>query len=304
MKKIIIGSRGSKLSLAYVEQAKHQIFKNLKDINIETRTIKTSGDIHNNIKLSTIGGKNLFCKEIEENLLEKKIDIALHSLKDMEAKEHPDLTIAAFIKRNDHRDVIVSSKINNFEDLKKKIALIGSSSKRREFQLKKINKNISIKNIRGNVDTRIKMLEEKKLDGIILAAAGVKSLKMDNKISFFLNTNEVLPAAGQGIIALQCRKKDSSILDILKRVNDRKAHLCGLAERTMLKTIGGDCDTAVGAFAEISKETLKLKAQLFSDDGKDSYNFELSGRSIDAEKIGANVGQSLLKLSRNKFKKK
>ena len=159
--------------------------KELNEENIHFKAIKTSGDINQNIKLSEIGGKKLFCKEIEEKLLNKEIDIAVHSLKDMETVENIDLTIGAYIKRNDYRDVIVSDKIKSLEDLKGKL-IIGSSSRRRELQLKKINKNISVKSMRGNIDTRIKKLDEEKLDGIMLAAAGVKSLNLKSKIGLFL----------------------------------------------------------------------------------------------------------------------
>ena len=174
--------------------------------------------------MSEIGGKKLFCKEIEEKLLKKEIDIAVHSLKDMETKEDDRLTIGAFIKRNDFRDVIISNKIKSLKDLQRKI-VIGSSSRRRELQLKKINKNISITSMRGNIDTRIKKLEEEKLDGVILAAAGVKSLNLDNKIGFCFKIEEVLPAAGQGIIAVQCNKDDNTIKKFLKNINDQETEI-------------------------------------------------------------------------------
>jgi hydroxymethylbilane synthase len=219
MKKIIIGARGSKLSLAYVSKVKNLILKNSQDIDIQVKTIKTSGDIHKDAKLSEIGGKNLFCKEIEENLLKKNIDIAVHSLKDMESEEHVSLMIGAFIKRNDPRDVLIGNKIKKLSELNNELK-IGSSSKRRELQLKKINKNISVVNIRGNIDTRIKKIEEKKLDAIILAAAGVKSLNLENKISLTFETNDMLPAVGQGIIAVQCKKDDKLVIDIIKKIND------------------------------------------------------------------------------------
>ncbi len=303
MKKITIGARGSKLSLAYVKRVKNLILQTSKNIGIEIKTIITSGDIHKNKKLSEIGGKNLFCKEIEENLLENNIDIALHSLKDMESVEHNDLIIGAYIKRNDHRDILIGSKIKKITDLKKGI-IIGSSSKRRELQLKKISENINVVNMRGNVDTRIKKLENEEFDAIILAAAGVKSLNLKDKISLFFETNEILPAVGQGIVALQCRKNDKLTLDIINKINDKNSNLCAKAERTMLKTIGGDCETAVGGFAKIINNTLKLKAQLFSDDGKNCYNFELTGRDDEAVKIGKKVGIKLLSLAGDKYKKK
>ena len=303
MKKIIIGARGSKLSLAYVLKVKSLILESSKDIDIHVKTIKTSGDIYKDIKLSEIGGKNLFCKEIEENLLENSIDIAIHSLKDMESEEHKDLMIGAFIKRNDPRDSLVGNKIKKLSDLKNG-SKIGSSSRRRELQLKKINKNISVINIRGNIDTRIQKIEEKKLDAIILAAAGIKSLKLEKKIGLTFETNEMLPAIGQGIIAVQCRKNDNLILNIIKKINDQETSLCAIAERKMLQTIGGDCETAVGGLAEISNNNLRLKAQLFSDLGNDSYNFEMSGRDVDASYIGKTVGEKLLNLAGEKFKKK
>ena len=165
MIKITIGARGSKLSIAYVEKVKELLIQrnnDLKEENINFKAIKTSGDMNQNVKLSEIGGKNLFCKEIEEKLLKNEIDIAVHSLKDMESKEDSNLVIGAYIKRNDYRDVIISNKIKSLEDLKGKI-VIGSSSKRRELQLKKINNNISVKSMRGNIDTRIKKLEEDNL---------------------------------------------------------------------------------------------------------------------------------------------
>ena len=303
MKKIIIGARGSKLSLAYASKVKSLILEISKDINIHIKAIKTSGDIHKDTKLSEIGGKNLFCKEIEDNLIKNEIDIAVHSLKDMESVEHKDLIIGAFIKRSDPRDTLISNKIKNLRELNRKV-IIGSSSRRRELQLKKLNKNISVINMRGNIDTRIQKVEENKLEAIILAAAGVKSLNLENKISIIFETNEMLPAVGQGIIAVQCRKEDKLILDIIKKINDNETSLCAKAERQMLKTIGGSCETAVGGLAEIRNNNLKLKAQLFSDTGEENFDYELTGKDIDASNIGKAVGEKLLNLAGEKFKKK
>ena len=306
MTKITIGARGSKLSIAYVERVKDLLIQRNKDLNRENihfKAIKTSGDINQNIKLSEIGGKKLFCKEIEEKLLKKEIDIAVHSLKDMETEENEKLTIGAFIRRNDFRDVIISSKIKSLEDLQRKI-VIGSSSRRRELQLKKINKNISVISMRGNIDTRIKKLEEDKLDGIILAAAGVKSLNLDKKIGFSFKIEEVIPAAGQGIIAVQCNKNDSAIKNFLKNINDQETEICARSERAMLETIGGDCETAIGGLAVVENNNLRLKAQLFSDSGLKSYEYEMTGKISEAVNIGKSVGEELLKLAGSEFKKK
>ena len=306
MKKITIGARGSKLSLAYVEKVKNLILEKSKDLNdgdFVIKTIKTSGDIHSNIKLSEIGGKNLFCKEIEENLLENNIDIAVHSLKDVESEQNQDLVIGAYIKRNDPRDVLISKKIKNLNELTKGVK-IGSSSRRRELQLKKINKDISVLNIRGNIDTRIQKLKDQKLDAIVLAAAGVKSLHLENEIGLVFETSEILPATGQGIIAVQCRKDDGPIKDTIKKINDTETSLCAIAERKMLQTIGGNCETAIGGLAEITNNNLILKAQLFSDEGDESFDYKFTGRDIDAANIGKTVGEKLLNLAGNKFKRR
>ena len=305
MTKITIGARGSKLSLAYVAKVKELLVKNnneLKEENIDFKVIQTTGDLNPDKNISEIGGKNLFCKEVEESLLNKEIDIAVHSLKDMEANENDNLLIGAYVKRNDFRDVIVSERIKNISDLKDGIK-IGSSSKRRELQLKKINNKIIIINIRGNIDTRIKKIREKKLDGLILAAAGVKSLNLDKMIGFTFESKNILPAIGQGIIAVQCRKEDN-IKNFIKKINDNDTRLCAMAERKLLQTIGGDCDTAIGGLAEIKNKNLKLKAQLFSDTGEESFEHELIGRESDASFIGKSVGEKLLNMAGDKFKKK
>ena len=305
MAKITIGARGSKLSLAYVAKVKELLIRNnneLSEENLDFKMIKTSGDLNSNKIISEIGGKNLFCKEIEESLMKKEIDVAVHSLKDMESTENDKLLIGAYIRRNDFRDAIISDKIKNINDLTDGVK-IGSSSRRRELQLKKINKKISVINIRGNIDTRINKIAENNLDGVILAAAGVKSLQLNKKISFIFECDHVLPAVGQGIIAVQCRK-DDKIKNLIEKINDNRTSLCAIAERKMLQTIGGDCDTAIAGLAEITNNNLKLRAQLFSDNGEESFEYELICKDIDASSIGKSVGEQLLKLAGEKFKKK
>ena len=306
MKKITIGARGSKLSQAYVGKVKELILRNNENFSKESivvKTIKTSGDIYNKSKLSEIGGKKLFCKEIEEDLLANNIDIAVHSLKDMESEEHSDLMIGAFIKRNDPREALISEKIKDLNKLKPNTK-IGSNSRRRELQLKRVNKNFNFVNMRGNIDTRINKFPNNNLDGIILAVAGVKSLNLEKKISLIFETSQMMPSLGQGIIAVQCRKNDMFVQNILKEINDNDTSLCAKAERNLLKTIGGDCDTAIGGLAIINGQNLILKAELFSDDGKDKFTCEISGKINEAFKIGKTAGQKLLELAGSKFKLK
>tara|TARA_B110000967_G_C18707084_1_gene470808 strand:+ start:1 stop:918 length:918 start_codon:yes stop_codon:yes gene_type:complete len=305
MKKITIGARGSKLSLAYAAKVKKLILdaeSSLFNGDIDIQSIKTSGDIYHDKKLSEIGGKNLFCKEIEENLLTKKIDIAVHSLKDMATEEIPSLNIGAYIERNDPRDVYVSFKFSNLKELKN--GFIGSSSRRRDLQLKLINKHVLVKNIRGNIDTRIQKLKDGLYDGIILALAGVKTLKLEENIKYIFTVEEMLPAVGQGIIAAQCRKNDLTITKLLKKINNEETKQCAVAERSLLKILGGDCDTAVGGLAIIRNKELILSAQLFSDSGDQDFIYKAKGKRENGVNIGELVGTELLKKAGNSFKKK
>jgi len=305
MKKITIGARGSKLSLAYAGKVKKLILESESSLfkdDIEIKSIKTSGDIFHDKKLSEIGGKNLFCKEIEESLITKKIDIAVHSLKDMASEEIPSLNIAAYIERNDPRDVFVSFKHSNLIELKD--GIMGSSSRRRDLQLKLINKDVLVKNIRGNIDTRIQKLKEGLYDGIVLALAGIKTLKLEENIKYIFSVEEMLPAVGQGIIAAQCRKDNTNIIKLLKRINNEETKQCAIAERSLLKTLSGDCDTAVGGLATIQNNELILFAQLFSDNGDQDFTYKIKGKREDGLSLGEIAGTELLKKAGNSFKKK
>ena len=206
-KKIIIGSRGSKLALIYAERAKTRILEFCPEVEI--KKITTTGDINQKDRLSEIGGKGLFSKQIENELLSEKIDIAVHALKDMPSNETEGLLTNCFLKRNDPREVLISNSNNLFKDLKPN-SIIGTSSFRREFQLKKIRNDLNYKLIRGNVDTRIKKLNEKLYDAIILSYAGIQSLKLDKNISQIFSTREIIPSVGQGVVALQCKKNNSA----------------------------------------------------------------------------------------------
>ena len=304
MKKIVIGARGSKLSLAYADKVKKKLLEKVPELAedlIVIQSITTSGDIFYDRKLSEIGGKNLFCKEIEESLLKKEIDIAVHSLKDMASEEIKNLNIAAYIERNDPRDVFISFKFNNIKEIKN--GVIGSSSRRRDLQLKTLNKDILVKNIRGNIDTRIQKLKDGLYDAIVLAAAGVKTLKLEENIKQIFTSKEMLPAVGQGIIAVQCRKEDTNIINLLGKIDHTQTRQCAEAERNLLKVIGGDCDTAVGGLATIKNNELTLYAQLFSDDGINIFNYKIAGSKEEGLKLGKLAGVELLKQAGTNFKK-
>lgn len=303
-KKIIIGTRGSKLSLAYAGRVKNLLVgldQSLKN-QIEIKIIKTTGDLNVDKKISELGGKNYFCKEIEDQLQNKKIDVAVHSLKDMETFENKNLVVAAYLKRNDPRDILVmkdKTSISSSEN-----CLIGSSSKRRELQMKLVFKNFVTKQIRGNIDTRIEKVNEGKFDGVMLAAAGLKTLNLESYISRYFSINEIIPAAGQGVIAVQCRSDEKEIKKTLSKISDDDTKICASCEKELLKTIRGDCHTAVGAYAEIKSNKLRLIAKLFSDDEKRYFYSEASGAASEYNEIGKKVGLELLEKSGDSYKKK
>ena len=302
--KIIIGSRGSKLSLAYANKVKNLIssFDSAIERKIIIKTIKTSGDLFQDKKISEIGGKNLFCKEIEDKLIKREIDIAVHSLKDMDSIETKGLVIQAYLKRNDPRESFVSRKFKKLSELDN--AKIGSGSRRRELQLKLFNKNIKVENIRGNIDTRIKKIETGEYDGAILALAGLKMLNLEKHAKEIFSIKDFIPTAGQGIIAVQCREDDENTKEILKKINHNETEKCALAERSFLKTLGGDCDTAVGCFAILNKDNIELNAQLFSDDGEKVFNVMKLEKLNEPKLLGKLAGEEILQKSGNDFVKK
>ena len=264
-KKLIIGSRGSKLSLAYSNHVKDLLIKSSSEFgydSVEIKIIKTSGDIHKEKKIYEIGGKGVFSKQIEEELLESKIDLAVHSLKDLPSKMTKGLCVNAVVKRNDPRDAFLSIESESFFKLKSK-SKVGTSSFRRKAQLNMLRNDIEVIYMRGNIDTRIKKLENKEFDAIILSLAGIKMLHLEKKVKEIFSYDQMLPAIGQGAIALQCREDNNKVLDVLKTINHQESFYCIQTERAVLETIGGDCDTAVGGLAKLLDNKIFLKSELF-----------------------------------------
>jgi len=304
-KKIIIGSRGSKLALIYAERAKSEIMKfaQISGIEeVEIKSITTIGDTIQNTRLSDYGGKGLFSKTIEDELLSEKIDIAVHALKDIPSDETEGLITNCFLERNDPREILISKDNKHIKDLVSN-SIVGTSSFRREFQLKKIRGDLNYKLIRGNVDTRIKKLNDNLYDAIILSYAGIKSLGLEKKISQTFSTSEIIPSAGQGVVALQCKENDQELIKLLNKVNHQPTHNCVQAERNVLKILEGDCETAVGAFAKIEKDNISLEAELFSLDGKERFYYKASKELKLASELGKEAGTILKKDSKNSYKK-
>ena len=303
-KKITIGSRGSKLALIYAQNAKDKIIQNtnLNDEDVLIKEITTKGDQFQDVRLSEVGGKGLFSTNIEKELQEKKIDIAVHALKDMPAFETEGLRTDTFLKRNDPREILITRNKKKLIELNTN-SIIGTSSFRREFQIKKIRSDINCKLIRGNVDTRINKLNEGLYDAIILSYAGIKSLTIEDKITEVFSAEEIIPSAGQGIIALQCRNDDNEIILILDKINDKETFQRAHAERNVLKVLEGDCETAVGAHAIIEANKIILEAELFSLDGNQRFYERKSSKIENAKELGKDVGQMLKEKSNNSYKK-
>jgi len=303
-KQITIGSRGSKLALLYAQKAKDTIIKStsLKNEDIKITSIITMGDQVQDTRLSEVGGKGLFSNNIEKELLKKNIDIAVHALKDLPAIETKELVTDTFLERNDPREILISGNKEKLKELNSK-AIIGTSSFRREYQIKNIRPDLSCRLIRGNVDTRLKKLKEGKYDAIILSYVGLKYLKLENEISQIFSTEEIIPSTGQGIIALQCRENDHEIISILDKVNHPETYKRAHAERNILKVLEGDCETAIGAYSKIDGENITIEAELFSLDGSKRFYEKKTNNIEKFRELGSEIGQILKTKSNNSYKK-
>ena len=303
-KRITIGSRGSKLALLYAQSAKDKIIE-LTDLNendIIIKSIATKGDQVQDTRLSEVGGKGLFSSNIEKELQKNNIDIAVHALKDMPAIETKGLRTDAFLERNDPREILISNDKKKLKELNSE-STIGTSSFRREFQIKKIRPDIKCKLIRGNVDTRIKKLKDGIYDAIILSYAGIKYLNFQNEISEIFSADKIIPSVGQGIIALQCREKDNETISILKKINHNETYKRAHAERNILKILEGDCETAIGAHSKIKGDYITLEAELFSLDGSLRFYEKKTGNIDQYKTLGTEIGIILKDKSKNSYKR-
>jgi len=299
--KIIIGSRGSKLALIYANKVKNKLSENFSS-KIEIKPIVTLGDVNQKDRLSEVGGKGLFSTKIEMELIENKIDLAVHALKDMPTIETDGLITNCFLERNYPNEILISKNNIKFDKLKSN-SIIGTSSYRREYQLKQIRNDLNYKLIRGNVDTRIKKLNDGLYDAIILSKAGIDSLNLNNHITQEFSIRDLIPSAGQGVIAVQCRNNDEEIKSILKKINHKETSIRCIAERELLKTLEGDCSTAVGAISVINKNLITLFAELFSIDGKNRYFIKDSKALKSAKELGSEIGKLLIEKSKGSYKK-
>lgn len=312
--KIIIGTRGSKLALWQAEWVKTELQKLHPGLQVELNKIKTTGDKILDVPLSRVGGKGLFVKEIEEALLQGKVDIAVHSMKDVPTEFPEGLHLAVICKREDPHDAFISQiqdagfKIQNLTSLPQG-ATVGTSSLRRSCQLLNIRPDLNIVQLRGNLDTRLRKLDEGKFDAIILAAAGVKRLGLSERIVEILPLNIFLPAIGQGAIGIECRVKDEFIHKLISLLNDNETYKCVSAERSFLKRLGGGCQVPIAAYATIQQHnadkgsstplgfrtsSLIIDGLVGSVSGDRIIRGRAEGNPEDAEAIGIKLAEDLL----------
>lgn len=288
MKVIKIGTRESRLAVIQAEMTADYIRKNCKELTPELVKMKTTGDKILNKTLDKIGGKGLFVKELDAALLEKRSDISVHSLKDVPMEVTQELPLLGFSKREDPRDVLVLPK--GAENIDKTLP-IGCSSARRIIQLRKLFPDIEVKSVRGNVLTRLEKLDRGEYGALILAAAGLKRLGLEERISRYFTTEEMIPAAGQGILAVQGRKGED--YSWLTEFFDEESTYCALAERSFVHTLNGGCSSPIAAYAVIENGKLQLTG-LYANEGSNVYvTGKIQGNPKDAAELGKKLAEQL-----------
>ncbi|MDQ1329938.1 MAG: hydroxymethylbilane synthase [Thermodesulfobacteriota bacterium] len=290
---IRIGSRGSKLALWQANWAKSALIKNFPGLSAEIVVIKTKGDKILDVPLAKVGGKGLFVKEIEEALIDKRIDMAVHSMKDMPAELLDGLSIGAIPERENSGDVLISKNNMLLSQLPGK-ARIGTSSLRRLAQIRHIRPDIVISPLRGNLDTRIKKLDSDELDAIILAAAGVKRLGLGNLITEYLNEDIMLPAVGQGALCIEIRKDDYNIAKFADSLDHSITRSVVMGERAFLKKLEGGCQIPIAGHGKAENNMLTISGLVADPEGKIIIKEKLSGRLESSESIGTALAEKLL----------
>lgn len=293
--KIIIGSRGSELALWQANFVKREIEKKNKNVKVEINIIKTKGDKILDVALSKIGDKSLFTKELEIELIERRIDLAVHSLKDLQTKLPKELKLAVVTKRHDVEDVLIARKKGMTISKLPDNAKVATGALRRRSQLLHLRPDLQIFDLRGNVPSRIKKLLDSDWDAIILARAGVERLKLKKHISSYISIDEILPAVGQGALGIEIHKENKVVEEIIKSLHHEETYKAVIAERALLKALEGGCQVPIGAFAEVKSGGLYLDAMVGSLDGTITYRKRLRGSKNSPEKLGKQLAKDLLK---------
>ena len=296
---LVIGSRGSKLALTQAGMIKGQLEQLEPTLSVRIEIIKTSGDA-NSDPLSVIGGKGVFTKELEEALLDSRIDIAVHSLKDLPTILPGGLTIAAICKREDPRDALVlPRKPEGAQASLRSLphgVTVGTSSPRRLAQLQHLRGDLIIRELRGNVDTRLRKLDEGQYDALVLACAGLRRLGLENRISAALLATEMLPAVGQGALGIETRADDETTITVVRRLDHKFTRLACIAERAFLRSLGGGCQLPIAGHAVVREKRLRLDGLVAERQGHRVVRDRISGSLDEAEQLGTELGERLLDL--------
>lgn len=296
--KIRVGTRGSNLALIQTNWAIDRLKEKFPEVEFEVKIIKTKGDKILHLSLDKIGDKGLFVKEIESQLLEGEIDLAVHSMKDMPAEVVDGLKFAAVPKREDPRDVIILREgLNSFDELPIG-ATIGTGSKRRKYQLLRKRPDLNIVPIRGNIETRISKIESENLDGIVLAASGVLRADLEDKITEYLPVDLMIPAPAQGALALEIRENDVVLEKMIDVIKDEISQIQTDAERSYLARIDGSCHIPMGAYCEVDGEKLTLTGIFGDEDGEKITVASLEGNRDNPKELGSNLAKLVLKKHR------
>ncbi len=298
--RLIIGSRGSRLALWQTHFVKEKLEEFFPEINLEIKIIKTTGDKLLDVALAKIGDKGLFTKQIENALLRNEIDLAVHSLKDLQTVQPEGLMIGAVTAREMSNDVLISEKYASIDDLPRG-AKVATGSLRRKSQLLHYRKDLQIFEIRGNVPTRIKKFEESDLDAMILAFAGVHRLNLDSYIKQIIPSEIMLPAVGQGAMAIQIRNDNTEIKHLLQKLNDENTSFCVAAERSFLRTLEGGCQVPIGANAILEDDKIYLEGMAGNLDGSINLRDSISGDKKDAADLGKRLAESLIEKGANRL---
>lgn len=299
-KSIKIGTRGSKLALWQANWVKSAITSINPSLSVDLIIIKTKGDKILDVPLAKVGGKGLFVKEIEEALLSRRIDIAVHSMKDMPAEIPDGLCIGAIPKRENPKDVLISNNGLLFSELKSG-SRVGTSSLRRSAQLRHARPDLVILPLRGNLDTRLKKLETENMDAIILAAAGVKRLNFESRITEYFDENVMLPAVGQGALCIEIRENDTEIEPIVAALDHQKTRSAVMGERAFSNRLEGGCQVPIAALGKIEKNIFTMSGLVADIDGKILIKKTLSGPVEQSETIGVELADSLLSMGAKKI---
>lgn len=294
-KKLIIGSRSSDLALWQAHHVKKELEKRNKGLVVEIELVKTKGDKILDVALSKIGDKGLFTKELEVHLLNKTIDIAVHSLKDLQTDIPKGLKLAAVTKRHDVEDVLIARKKGMTIDKLPEGGTVATGSLRRRSQLQHLRPDLNIVELRGNVPTRIQKFLDSKWDAIILARAGVERLKLKKHISSYIPTDIMLPAVGQGALGIEIHKDNKFAFEMVQSIHDENTYAAVIAERALLKTLEGGCQVPIGALGEVRSNGLYLDGMVGSLDGSVTFRKTLKGKKSEAEKLGKALARDLKK---------